>query len=573
VRAALARHVLAAGILGVLLVPWAGHAEAEEKEPQLVVVVSIDQFPRQLLDRTAALLPKGGFRRLLEEGADYVQCDHGHFPTYTGPGHAVMLTGAYPMYNGIVGNSWYSRARASEVGCVADAAFPIVGEPEGTPVTGGVSPRNLLGATVGDVLRSATEMRSKVVSVSLKDRAAVLLGGQRPNGAYWFDPATCRFVTSTYYAARLPDWVERLDAKDLCAEYVGKTWSKLRTDFDYATYASPDDEPFERDYLGLGRVFPHPIAEQKDNPAGRYAALVATPLANQLVARFAREAVSAEDLGGGDGSPDILAISFSSNDYVGHLFGPNSQEVLDATLRTDRVLADLMDFLDRAVGADEWTLVVTSDHGVAPVPELLESEGLLAARDDHHRIDIGAARARVEKALRGDFFGTRAPPASFAGFVAAWDEGTEPYVYLRRDAVAHLPGHVSFAELLRRAQGEIEKQPGVLRVYRSDERDALAASSDVFAQRAFRGWQPQNGGDLLVQTEPYWLTGAGAATSHGTPYSYDTHVPLLLYGAGIRAGRYARPVGVVDLAPTLARLLGVNAPPQNQGEPLFEALQ
>ena len=567
--------VVLAVIARVWLLPPPQFARAigdAQTPPRLVVVVSIDQFPRVYLDRFAALFAADGFRRLLEGGADFAVCHHGHAATWTGPGHAAILTGAYPLRSGIVGNRWFSRLQRRVVGCVEDAAAPLVG----AAADGGVSPSALRAETVGDVLRAGNAGRSKVIAVAGKDRAAVLLGGAHPNAAYWFDEERCTFVTSRYYRDALPDWARTFNQTQPCATLVGTNWDKLRSDIDYAAYSGADERAAEVDGYGLGRVFPHPIREWTPQDAQgatltgeRYHAVEVSPFGNDLVLRFAAAALRGEGLGA-DEFPDLLAIGLSSNDLVGHFFGPGSQEVLDITLRTDLALRDLMRLLDREVGQGAWVMAVTSDHGIAPLPEVLQELGLLAS-DAAYRFSAEQAREVVERQLRRHFFSGGETPADFPGFFAAWGSQTHPFVYLDERAGAVLHG-ATRSELLSAAAQQIEALPGVAKVYTSDDRVRLAASRDDLDTRVYRTWNERNGGDLLVVLEPHWLaTPFPTGSTHGSPYEYDTHVPLLLYGTGVRAGRVYRPVAVVDLAPTLARLLGVAAPALTQGEVLPEA--
>jgi predicted AlkP superfamily pyrophosphatase or phosphodiesterase len=556
---------LVALVLSVLPLAAAG---AEPPRPRLVVVLSVDQFPRELVDRYAALFPDGGFRRFFDAGADYPNCEHRHYLTLTGPGHSVIMTGTYPVQTGIVANRWYSRRDRKMVGCVEDERFPSL-DPDSTEPEKGFSPMHLRASTVGDVLRASTVARAKAVSIALKDRAAVLMGGWRPNGAFWIDEGTCRFTSSRYYSTALPAWVTRFNEAGDCKSRIGGKWVKFRPDLDYEKVADVDDAPYERDVYGLGRVFPHPLTEGKG--PDRYAALAASPVGNELVLAMAKAAIEGEEMGRDD-VPDVLTLGFSSNDYVGHAFGPHSQEVLDMTLRTDRLVADLMEHLDRVVGEQKWVMAIVSDHGVAPVPEYLEKIGVLAPREDHYRWSTEKARRAVERALSRRFFAADAPPSGFPGFFAAWDDATSPFVWIEPSAPEHLPGKPSFDTLVAAVRDEISRIEGVAHVFTSTERGALAASRDAIAVRVDRTWDRENGGDLVVQLEPYWFPGFGAATTHGSPYSYDTRVPMLLYGAGIHPGRYVRPVAVADLAPTLASLLGIPPPPECQGEPLLEAL-
>jgi predicted AlkP superfamily pyrophosphatase or phosphodiesterase len=547
--------------------------------PRLVVLVAIDQLPREYLDRFATLFGDGGFRRVLAEGADYRACHHDYLGTFTGPGHSVMLTGAYPVHTGIVDNSWFSRLAQREVGCVEDDRSTIVRSPAARVDGGaepGVAPPATFSTSVGDALRVATGMRARVVSAALKDRSAVFMGGQRPSGAYWFDSRTCTFVTSTFYAERLPTWLDQLNGRSLCRPYLDHPWTKLRTDLDYTRHADVDDAPYERPLFGFGRTFPHPIKEyiRSDGDVGkrdrdRYISVVASPAGGELLLEFATAAIAGESLGA-DEVPDILALGFSNNDLVGHPFGMHSQEVLDVTLRTDRMLAQLMERLDATVGQDRWLLVLTSDHGAAPTPEYLERHRILPTREDHYRRTSTTMQETVEQALRRRYFGAGSPPPEFPGFFAAW---LAPFVYVNPQTPASLPGRPSFDDLLEAVREETMKVDGIARVYVRGERSALARSADRLDRRAYRSWHPGNGGDLIVVSDPYWLDTETVATTHGSPYAYDTHVPMVLMGTGIQPGRYDRTVAVVDLAATLARVLGVSPPPMCEGEVLHEALR
>lgn len=248
-------------------------ATARAAPPRLVVLVSLDQFPREYLDRFAPLFGDDGFRRLLDRGADFREYHHEYATTFTGPGHSVMLTGAYPVDTGIVDNAWYSRKRHSLVPCVSDERFPLLRStavPVPDPPGSGVAPPMSLSTRLGDVLRSATGMRAKMISLSIKDRAAVLMAGQRPNGVYWFDARTCTFVTSTYYTTALPDWVAGFNAAQPCARFLGTSWNKLDPNLDYTRFADADDAPYERDSYGLGRSFPHPVHEFFQEGVGEY---------------------------------------------------------------------------------------------------------------------------------------------------------------------------------------------------------------------------------------------------------------------------------------------------------------
>jgi hypothetical protein len=449
------------------------------------------------------------------------------------------------------------------VGCVEDARFPLLDSEGGT----GVSPAALKSVTIGDILRAGTGMKGKVVSMAIKDRSAVLMGGARPNGAYWFDAERCRFTTSAYYAEKLPDWVAQFNDDQPCRDYVGKQWERIDPALAYEKFSGADDVPHEADRYGLGRTFPHPVNE--GTGADRFSAVVSSPFGCDLVGRFARAALRGEELGLDD-VPDLLAIGLSTQDYVGHLYGPRSQEIADTVLRTDLLLAGLFEIIDFEVGSGRWALVLTSDHGIAPIPESLEDMGILPRRDGGHRFNVAGARQTVEGVLARRYFNAEKPPADFAGFFAAWDGALFPFVYVDPAAAQRL--RVSFDELLEQARRATESLEGVASVYTRSEVERLACGDDPFARAALRGWNEERAGDLLIRLAPYWLPGS-ALTTHGSPYEYDTHVPLIFYGEGVRSGRYQRRVSMTDVAPTLARLLGINAPPQSEGQVLAEALR
>jgi predicted AlkP superfamily pyrophosphatase or phosphodiesterase len=567
--------------------PWAGEhgaaasatsgkavAETPSAPLRLVVVVSIDQFPAEYLASWWGLFPEGGFRRMAEQGVVYSEAHQAHLITYTGPGHSVMLTGAYARDSGVVGNAWYDRAKHARAYCVEDSTFPLVlpgGSPEEDAV-GGASPLASTATSVGDQLLAKTDDRAKVIALAIKDRGAIMMGGQRPTGAYWFYPRACAFITSRYYSPGgvLPDWLARFNASEPCKPFVDHKWEHSRSDIDYEA-ADRDDAPYEIPLFGLGRTFPHPIAPfSNPNKQGaardrdRFSAVVGSPFGNDLLLSLAEAAIEGESLGADD-IPDLLTISFSSNDYVGHQFGPNSQEVLDTTLRTDRTIAALLDYLDRRVGKDRYVLALTSDHGVAPVPEYLEAHGLIPQRGDHYRLPMAAVAKRVEAALDERF----SIPAQ-ERVIESYD--TEPSIYLDYQTLARHEPPLSPEEVAAAAAEELARTDGIARVYTRDELSGAAPEGDRDALFAYRSFNAKNSGDVLVQLAPHWLYGEGMATSHGTPYRYDTHVPLAIVGRGIRPGAYDRPVQVVDLAPTIARVLDVAPPPKSAGWALVEAI-
>jgi predicted AlkP superfamily pyrophosphatase or phosphodiesterase len=580
--------------------------------PRLVVVISIDQFRGDYLTRFADLwLPAvgvagapgqetpgkvGGFRYLMERGAYFTDARHDHYPLFTGPGHAVLLTGAPPYKSGIVGNSWFDRDLGRRRYCVGDDASPVVGTAgaEGaagtadamgasraadassatlgaarasatrasTPpmATGlsrsGVSPATLRVSTVGDELKMATGGRAKVWGLALKDRAAVLMAGRMADGALWFDDESGAWISSRFYRpdGTLPPWVAAWNAERHADAWFGKQWTLSVPAAALARAWTPGGRwAAPPSHLGAG--FPHRVDGGGTRPGKDfYNAFATTPFGNDFTLDMARELIRREGLGQGE-VPDLLAINLSSNDYVGHAYGPDSPEVLDTAVRTDRQLADFFAFLDQAVpgGLGGVLLAVTADHGVAPVPGAAREAKLPAGAFDEE-----AVAAAAERALQAAY-----GPGKWVTALV------EANLYLDLAALdAHQVQHAAAEDV---AAAAVSRLPGIYAAYgRTRILEGRLPRTDV-GDRIERSFHPKVSGDVVLVSEPFWVPGKLSGTTHGTPYAYDTHVPLLLAGPGIRPGRYAARVSTLDLAPTLADLLGVLPPAGSEGRILAEA--
>jgi len=512
--------------------------------PRIVVLLVVDQLPVRLYDRILHVAPPGGLRRLAEGGANLTG-RYGHANTSTAPGHALIATGADAGRSGIVGNSWWSREAWRKMYAAEDAGFSVLGRPPASH--DGTSPRNLRLPGLGDVLRAASYGRARIVSMSWKDRCAILLGGQRPSAALWFDIPLGGFVTSTYYAQTLPAWVARANAARPAQRMLGRAWTPLLGLRELALLGGPDDAPGEGDYEGMGVAFPHPVRSLR--------ALGASPLANQLLAALAEDALIGEGMGT-DAVPDLLAVSFSAGDFVGHVFGPDSREATDLLAQLDRLIAHLLSTLDRRVGAGRYTVVLTSDHGCAPLPEQ-------------------AATARL---LPGVQAPVRMPPdAQIAALVAqavgtGWRTAFEhPHLYLDAPAGG---GRARLGEALSIARKTLLALPGVERVLGPGE---LAHPADDIARAVRASWDPERAGDLYVVLTPGSVYEeemvVGKGTGHGSPRIFDQEVPLVLYGARVRpAARPAEPVAEEALAATLAALMDVPPPPGAERPALEQVL-
>ena len=550
------------------------------KRPRLTVVISIDQFRNDYLRRlTEYYLPAkqkngqpGGFRYLMTQGSYFTDARYEHYPLYTGPGHASILTGSHPYKNGIISNDWWDKATLSPVYCVDDSTMKVVGKTEGSQAKP-MSAKNLRSTTVGDELKLATNHQAKVVTLALKDRASILLGGHTQDVSIWFDEYTGRWISSTAFCknGKLPEWVEAANADDLPGKALGTVWEPTAPAEALAKSLPPKLAPAREPY-GMGGTFPHKIGTERTRSNLRAFAL--TPKGNDYVFSTAKRAVVAENLGQ-DSIPDLLAINLSTNDYAGHAFGPYSPELTDLTIQTDKQLADFFGFLDKTVpgGLKETIIVITGDHGVVPILENLQEENIGADRILDSRIDTA-----VETALDSTF-GARAWVGKgtndkvVGGYV-------EPYIYLSDAAIAmaKASGKVTTnAEIEAVAAKAVAAIPGIYACYTRTQILNGQLPQTPLVQHILKGFHPKLSGDLVVVTDLQVLTEPSStgpyAASHGTPYAYDTHVPILISGMGIRSGVWAERVAPSDIAPTLAALLGIELPSGCDGTILRSALK
>ncbi|HJQ33680.1 MAG TPA: alkaline phosphatase family protein [Pyrinomonadaceae bacterium] len=546
-------------------------ARPHARRPRLVLLVAVDQFRYDYLERFGDLFAADGLRRLLREGASWAECNYDHVPTETAPGHATMLTGAWPAETGIIANAWFDRATGKSVENVRDDSVKTLGGGAGDAPS---SPRNLLASTLGDELKAATAGRAKVVGVSLKNRAAILPAGRGADAAYWYSSQTGEFVSSTYYFKSLPEWVARFNAEKRAARLCGSVWTRLLPAADYERRAGSDAAAWEN---GDGKSpyappttgktlyeFPHVVPGSPDAPSvACYDALTYTPFSGDLLVSFAEAALSNERLGE-DEETDVLTVSFSANDIVGHRFGPYSHEAMDMTLRVDRQIGELLKAVDARVGLGNTVVVFTADHGVAPSPEHAAEMHLPGGR-----VKVTDVMNAVRAAVRARF-GKGGDTDTTADYVQTFSNGQ---IYFNRAALVRDGVR---AEEVERVAGEAALTvSGVARYF---TRTQLAAGSvsagDPLARRVLHGFNPRRSGDVVVLQESYkYLSDYFVVANHGAPYTYDTHVPLVIMGGGLRPGRYLRPSTPADIAPTLARILNLQAPSNATGRVLTEAFK
>ncbi|MEO6081141.1 MAG: alkaline phosphatase family protein [Steroidobacteraceae bacterium] len=505
-------------MLSLALFNCATAAEAPQtsaRRPKLVLVVVVDQMRYDYLTRYGTEFT-GGLKRLLEQGAVFTNANYEAAPTVTAVGHSTVLSGATPSVSGIAGNGWFERSENKSIQSVSDTGVMPLGG--GT----GASPKRLLVSTVGDELKSSGK-GGKVYGVSLKDRAAILPAGRGADGAFWFNAATGNFVSSTWYFDALPVWVDQFNGEHRADKYAGAEW--------------------------MGTKMPATPGPKLNGE------IDSTAFADQLVLDFALTAMKEEKLGV-DAQTDLLSISFSAMDAVGHAAGPDTPAMHEMVRSIDIKVGDLLNAAEKQAGRGNVLLVFTADHGVSPVPE--EN---IAKRLPGGRYDAQDERAAVEAAL-----------------VAAFGEGkyiagaSDMSLYLNANAV---PGKtLNTTELERVAAEALSKQPHVARVWTRTQLSTSSASGDRIDQRVRNGFNAAHSGDVLYIHEPNWLAGRPGSSTHGSPYSYDTHVPMIFWGPAtlVRSGQYAGDAAVHDIAPTLAAMLGIATPSGSLGRVLAEIM-
>ncbi len=510
-------------------------------KPRLVVVLVVDGLPqRQVVDYWDQLAPDG-LRRFLDRGAWFTAAHYGYSVTYTGPGHATILTGAYPHLTGIIANEWRDPVTGKVDYCVADPSATYIGHKTGA--LDGTSPKNLKVESLGDVLKRA-DPRSKVIAISGKDRGAILPAG-RSGVAYIYQAETGQFASTSYYMKEHPPWVVAFNANHPADAYLHKEWRPLLPEAAYAK-SLPD----EQKWYAKGGKLPKVIGEGLDKPVPAfYESILSTPFGDDLTLAFARAAIAGEELGR-DASPDILVVSLSSHDYINHDYGAESRLSHDHVLQLDRLLQDFFGDLDLAVGREHYLALLTADHGFMPYPEHSQLLGR-----DAGRVDTARAIARLNAGLAKRF-----GPGTWALDMSAQS------VVLNRLLISQRK--LGIAEFSEEARRLLVAEPGIAVIYTRAELESGSRAGAPLFDAMRNSWNPVLSGDLQVALKPYWMYGA-SETTHGSPYPYDTNVPLLIYGpAWVRAGRIDARVEMADVAPTLARLLGIPDPSSSEGRAL-----
>ncbi|MDP8981409.1 MAG: alkaline phosphatase family protein [Acidobacteriota bacterium] len=495
------------------------------RQPKLVLAIVVDQFRYDYLTRFRKDYT-AGFARMLDRGAVFTDAHYIHVPTVTAVGHSTFLSGAPPSLSGIIANDWFDRETGKRVTSVSDPAVKLLG---GSPGRGASSPRRLLVSTLGDELKMSGKA-SKVIGISIKDRSAILPAGRMADAAYWYDDAANTWVSSTWYFEDLPQWVKDLNTGRPAAKFAGVAWKPFA--------GAPDAPPF--------CIFGTDPCKTIEN----------TPFGNEILEEFAERAIASERLGQ-HSATDLLAVSFSANDYVGHRTGPDSPEVRDISIRTDRTLGKLLDFVDARLGPGNTLVILTADHGVAPIPEVNQARkmpgGWLSSRE-------------LSQVLLDALTKKYGPGSWLAPGLGSWG------IYLNLELIHEKK--LEEADVERTGAEALRAVPHILRVYTRTQLLSGQLPNDDVSRGVRIGFFAQRSANLFLVGEPYYVFGEpGVRTSHGSPFNYDTHVPVIFMGPRIKPGNYHAKIAVNDIAPTLATILGVESPSGSIGRVLTELLQ
>ena len=554
--------------LAILATGFVAHGTAQERnKPKLILQITVDQLRGDLLSRYYNRLGKGGFRYLLDAGTVYSNAHHRHANNETIVGHTTLATGADPAEHGMVGNVWLDRATGELTYNVEDFRYPLLSKGAGvdkkseidytqkTARSNGRSPSRILVSTFSDELALLQGGKSKVFGISVKDRGAISMAGHTGK-AFWFSKKSGEFITSSFYYDRIPEWVADWNAGKPADKYAGTSWTLLHDQSTYL-FGMADNRPFETALPGYGRTFPHPFG----NREGKYftTLLTISPAGDELTLDFAKALIQNEDLGRDD-KPDYLSVSFSSTDYVGHMFGPSSLESEDNILHLDRTLAELFSFVDAQVGLDKTLIVLSADHGGPEAPGYLNELGFEADYIDPATWDKAGAIETLKKRFG---IGEELITKYF-----------HPYVYLNRKVIAEKG--LDQAELELAVAEELARFDGVALAVSSSALNVGRVPDTQLIQSILRNYNPNRSGDIYVVFQPNRFIndfgGLTVAATHGSPWRYDTYVPIIFAGMGIPAQRIDRKVHTVDIAPTLSLLVGAKPPTGSFGAPLHEVI-
>ncbi|MGQ7857348.1 alkaline phosphatase PafA [Pedobacter sp. WC2501] len=513
---------------------------AEVARPKLVVGLVVDQMRWDYLYRYYNRYSNGGFKRLINEGFSVENTFIPYTPTYTACGHTCIYTGSVPAVHGIIGNDWYDPETKKSVYCTEDSTVSTVGS---TPSSeGNMSPKNMLTTTITDELRLATNFKGKVIGISLKDRGSILPAGHAANAAYWYQGSTGNWITSTYYMKEVPTWIADYNKLKLANKFYAKNWETL---YPINTYVNSTKD--ENAYEGKSSTFPHQLTQNVDK---NFDAIRSTPYGNTITLDLAKLAILSEDLGQ-DNITDFLAVSCSSTDYIGHAYGPNSVEAEDTYLRLDKDFEEFFNYLDKKVGKGNYTVFLTADHGAAHVPGFMQENklpsGVVSDRDIADKLN-----AYLNDKFKVNNVVLRSMNNQIIFDHDKTDKGDVSFDVIKSASV----------EFLKRLDG-FQNAVDIAKISQS-------TLQEIQKKMITNGYNARRSGDIYYVLQPNWFNGSSTGTTHGNWNPYDSHIPLVFMGWGIKSGASNKTHYMTDIAPTLAALLHIQMPNGNVGEPITE---
>ena len=523
-----------------------GQTTSLPPQPKLIVGIVVDQMSYEFLYRYSDVYSDNGFKKLLRDGFSCENTNFNYIPTYTGPGHASVYTGSVPAINGIVSNDWYNENTNTFTYVADDKDVYIVG----ADTTGGqMSPKNMLTTTVTDMLQLSNQQQSKVIGIALKDRGAILPAGHTADAAYWYDGRVNAWVTSSYYMDSLPKWVQTINAEKQAQNYMNKYWNLFLPATSYKS-STADSVPWETVYIGEeSNEFPHYMLFN-----GNSESIKATPFGNTMTTSMAQAAIKNENMGK-DNITDFLCVSYSSTDYVGHAYGPHSMEVEDTYLRLDRDIASFLTYLETAVGKGNYMVFLTADHGVSPTPQYMQSLKIPAGTTTEAEMVLKMNTIIKNKLGEGPW-------------IKAY---TNQQIYLN-DSLLNAKG-LEKRYIFNLMYDEMLKIDGVSYFLLIEDLSSSTLNADV-KELVINGIYPKRCGDIQILYDPYWFEAyRPLGTTHGSHFSYDTHVPLIFYGWKIKAGETHREIGITDIAPTISALLRISEPNGCVGSVITEIIK
>lgn len=546
------RQALFLSLFVIATTPLFSQKKAENDRPKLVVGIVVDQMRQEYLYRFNSKFGEGGFKRMMSEGFMLQNAHYNYAPTVTGAGHASLYTGTTPANHGIIGNDWFDKESGKSVYCAGDQSQSTVGS--SSIEDGKMSPHRLLATTITDELKLFTQKKAKVVGISIKDRGSILPAGHMADAAYWYDEKTGKFITSTFYMTALPAWVESFNKLNLPDKYLSQPWNTLYPIEQYVE-SGPDNTPYEGKLGGKDKpTFPYDLPAMFKKSG--YDILSYTPFSNDYLTEMAKAAIDGEKMAA-DEWTDFLCVSYSAPDKLGHTVGPNAIELEDIYLRLDRSLAELFKKLDQVAGKGNYVVFLSADHAVAENPQYLID----------NKVPAGFMRNANLQARLNDFLKPYFPGKEVIRSIM------NEQIYFNHDAFSSDPksGGMDLLIATELTVNYLLQEKGIANAYPKSILRQGAFDEGGHKGMAIRGYNPKRSGDITMILEPAWYDAWSiTGTTHGSSYTYDTHVPVLFFGKGIKQGTSVQPHTITDIAPTLSVLLKIKFPNACTGQPIAE---